>query len=375
MLMPSSDIAVIGGGPAGSVTAWLLARAHPQWRIVVIETEAQPRSRPCGEFLAPGGVAVLHRADAFTSMIAAGAHRISGLDLHGGGRRIGTDYRQTNSGALGVRREVFDRVLQSRLPNVGVDILRGTRLRNMVADGTTWDLELSDPSGSHHHRTRLLIGADGRQSLVRRRAGLDHPPAHQRYAVMCRAAGFPQHSRCEMHLGPLGQIGIAPITESMVNINLLLAHPASALLRRLPPRRLLRLALAVTPSLAERCRALRFGWVQGTPSLPQRSHARCGPRVALIGDAAGFSDPFTGDGMTFALQSAEMFAAQSTAIMLDDPEPALAGYAAAWNRGIGVRHRAGSCLRPILARRRLAEGVLHIVERWPWLQQRLLQRT
>lgn len=375
-MVPRYDVVVAGAGPAGAMTALLLAAQRPRLRILLAEAEHAPRHRPCGEYLSPGARRVLARAGVEDAVLATGAHPLAGVAITG--PRGGPDVRFApvagfapwREHGLGVRRERFDRALQDAAAG-RCDLVRGLRLRALARDGDGWSLTLAGGDGERIVSGALLIGADGRHSLVRRRAGLDRPLGRRRFALVCRARGVLHRDRVEMHLGPLGQIGVAPLGGGEVNLNLLLAPASAALLRRRAPADLLRLALAATPTLAARCRRIETGPVLTTGSLPQACRSVVGEGLCLVGDAAGFCDPFTGEGMSLALRGAESLADALAGMDLSraPSADALAGYARAHAGGIGRRHRWGEALQGALARRAVADAVAGLLG-----QARLLAR-
>ncbi len=341
------DVAIVGAGPAGSACAALIAARRPAWRVVLVEARAVPVARACGEFIAPGGVAVLDEIGALASVLASGARVIAGLRLHGPGATLTRSFAPHIG--LGVRRERLDAVLQTVASRVA-DRRQG-RVTALLPMADGWRLVVDDGTQLD---ARLVIGADGRGSGVRRFAGLERPHRRQRFALACRARGVAHGDHGEMHLATAGQVGLCPLGDGEVNLNLLLAPGSRALLAGLGPERLLASVLATTPSLNHRLDGLRLGRVFATGSLPQAS-AVIGRRVALIGDAAGFCDPFTGEGIDLALASARLLA---IALEDDDPARSLTTYHRAWRRVIGRRHARGEWLQAALARRPVAGALL-----------------
>lgn len=368
MRMDAYDIAIVGAGPAGALCAWLLAGDEPGRRVVLLDAESRPRQRPCGEYISPGGLGVLQRAGLLQQVCATGAKRLTGLALCGphGGHAV--PYRPVLGlvpplpFGLGVRRERLDLALQEAAAS-RCRLLRQTRVSSLRRNGDGWELRSTDGAAL---RARLVIGADGRGSMVRRSCGLDRRPSRVRFALVARAHGVAHGEAGEMHLGPLGQIGLCPLGDGEVNLNLLLAPDASALLRRMPRERLLRAALAATPGLAARTRHAALGPVMATGSLPQGCRSIAADGVALVGDAGGFCDPFTGEGMSLAMRGAELLAGA-----IRDGR-GLAGYAADFNRAIGRRRRIGELLQGLIRRRRLAEGLAAGIHALPLLNRLLV---
>ena len=369
--MDGYDIAIVGAGPAGALCAWLLAGSVPDRRVVLLDAEAAPRHRPCGEYLSPSGLGVLERAGLLETVCATGAMRLTGLALRGphGGHAVA--YRPVLGlvpplpFGLGVRRERLDLALQQAAAT-RCTLVRQARVNTKRRGAEGWELGTIEGQAL---RAALVIGADGRGSLVRRACGLDRRPARQRFALVARATGV-EHGACgEMHLSPLGQVGLCPLGDGEVNLYLLLAPASGGLLRRLPRERLLRAALAATPGLAARCHRAVLGPVMATGSLPQGCRTIASDGVALVGDAAGFCDPFTGEGMSLALRGAELLA---TALIAGR---GLAGYSADFQRTIGRRRRIGEALQGLLGRRRLTEGLAEGLDRLRLLNRLLVADT
>jgi menaquinone-9 beta-reductase len=370
-LMPENrryDVAIIGAGPAGAMTALLTARSRPDLKILLVDALAEPRHKPCGEFLGPHGVRVLGLAGIEQAVLKDGAQPLTGLSLHAGRAVVGSDFAPVfgrvppKGHGLGVRRERFDRRLQEEAAAAGAELQRGVAVEDLVRDGDGWRVHCGDAIIS----ATLVVGADGRSSMVRRRAGLDRPTARKRFALVCRARGIEAGTALgfrhgEMHVGPFGQVGLAPLGAGEVNLNLLLSEDSRRLLRHRTPEQMLRAALTGTPSLAHRCREALLGTVLATGSLPRTCRAVNGEGVALVGDAAGFWDPFTGDGMTLALRGAELLAG----CIADGSPAAPARYAHAWRGIVAGKRWSGGVLHHVLQRRRLAETLVALLGRSP----------
>lgn len=365
-------LAIIGAGPAGALTAQALASVRPDLRVVLLDGEITPRHRPCGEYLAPGGLAVLERAGLADVVRATDAFRLNSVALHGPGGCANTPFVPVLGlippcdHGLGVRRERFDRVLQDQAARV-VELRRGWQVRNLARTTNGWEVHALTTDGLRTLTCRLVLGADGRSSLVRHQCHLDQPTARRRCALVCRAHGISHGNRVEMHMGPLGQIGLCPLGDDEVNLNLLLAPASHGLLRQLPRTTLMRVALAATPTLAERCRHAQLGSVLATPSLPQRSRSVIADGACLVGDAAGFCDPFTGEGMSLALRGAEVLAQVLTTLDYGQmpAQARLTAWAYGHDRLIGRRQRVGEMLQGLLGRRRIAEALATVCAHVP----------
>jgi flavin-dependent dehydrogenase len=376
------DLLIVGAGPAGAMTALQAAKVRPEFGIVLTDALPEPRHKPCGEFLSPDGLRVLAQVGLEERVMASGAHPLNGLSLVSPRGEMASDYHPMlghvphRPYGIGVRREVFDRVLQDAAAGVA-DLRRGTRVVALERDGDGWNATLRTDDVENRVHARLVVGADGRQSLVRRRTGLDLPPGRQRFALVCRATGIPHGTHGEMHLGPLGQVGVAPLGGGEVNLNLLLSEPGRGLLPRRSPGDLMRAALRATPSLRPRTADARLGMMLTTGSLPQKSRSVIADGLVLVGDAAGFCDPFTGEGMCFALQGAEALRATVAALPRQGAWSVreLRPYADAYRARFGAKRRLGEGLQVLLRRRPLAERLVAMIGRHGGLSRFLVAMT
>jgi menaquinone-9 beta-reductase len=377
-----ADIVVIGAGPAGSLSAYLLAARHPRARVIVLDALATPRHKPCGEYLTPGAVGVLQRSGLLNTVINTGVRVLPRTNLSGryGGPSIAHGpifgYRPDHPFGLGIRREHFDAALQHAAAE-RVALYHQARVVRCEREGQIWHLTVHYGETIRHLRCNFLIGADGRQSTTRRQLGLNQPCQRRRFALVCRAHGIADQQAVEMHVGPFGQIGLCPLSHGEVNLNLLLAPSASAYLRRVDVRTLMQLALASTPTLAQRTADAQLGPVLTTGSLPHASRSVITDGACLVGDAAGFCDPFTGEGMTLALVGAEILANTTTKLNLLAPlsQPALQNYALGYHQHIGRRRRLGGLLQYVVDRRRLSDAVSFCLRFQPTIAHLLIADT
>ena len=295
----SSDVLVIGAGPAGAFAARLLARAGVG--VLLVDRARFPRSKVCGGCLAGPGFEVLAR-DGLSSIPALrGARRVGRLHLCASGRTLDIplpEYRV-------VDRALFDRDLVEagvaegvefhdrtracvepggwvRLSPAGIKEAAPVRISPravLVAGGLKGDALRSHPGFSWHTRPGSLVGLGAVAS------GL--PDACPRDAVTM------------MH-GAQGYAGVAPLHDGRALIAAAVSPAWLARNRSGPPL----LALLDDLGVASIGKAL-LGPTRGVPMLTRRRSAvEAEARVFVIGDAAGYIEPFTGEGMTWALESA-----------------------------------------------------------------------
>jgi len=307
---------IVGGGLAGSATALNLASAGHD--VVVLERGSFPREKVCGEGLMPHGVHELDQLGLLDGILATEPQPFRGIGYHVGPTRAVGHFPGGGHG-LGVRRSRIDAVLhQACQAHPRIDVRTRTRVR-----GLTWldDGVRVDTSDTSVH-TRILIGADGLGSLVRRKAGLrrEHKGAPRYGARVHVQLGDPQAQSdlVEVILGDALEWYITPTGPGQANLALLCEKSVTRTFGRDLPGGLWA-RMQAEPALAP--------WMHGAEPLTQ---ARlCGPlrqdvvaaageRVLLVGDAAGFVDAITGEGMSLSLMEARL-AAQTASDALDDP--------------------------------------------------------
>ena len=380
--MTRADVIVVGAGPAGSAAAILLAEWG--WSVLLLDKAGFPRPKICGEYLSPEGARVLDRLGVLKDVDLAGAQPLGGMRIVApdGTALVGSyptsgPWRGYRDHALAVQREVFDRILLERARSLPVDVRERHRVTGLLMDGDrVAGVRVEDAVGRlFEARSRLVIGADGRASVVARSLGLVRPHRLRRLALIQDVAGLGGfEGRGEIYIDPPDYSILNPVAPGVVNLSLVvpLAHakPFSGRmeafflarlkqLRHLAPRldgMVSEGPLRVMGPLAYRVREPRVGG------------------VLLAGDAAGFYDPFTGEGLFTALRSAELLAevAHSALTRGDVSARALAPYARERRRAFRDKAWVTRGLQFIIGRRRLANRVAHALARRPGLLDALM---
>jgi len=314
------DVVIAGGGPAGALAALILARAGA--RVRVFERARFPRHKLCGDTLNPGALAVLARHLDIAPLVAQ-SDDLHGMLITGPG---GVSVRGVYGGGLAgraVTRRVLDEWLLRQAAAAGAQVEEGVAIKGAhLADGRVSGVLVAGTT----HPARMVIAADGRRSALAFGRGLAHQPARpRRWAI---GGYFTGATGCgtvgEMHVRAGHYIGVAPVPGGLTNVCVVMPHAAGDL----PigsPGALIRSRLDADAGLRERFAAAR---PEGEPVMlgPMAVDADAAgePGLLLAGDAAGFIDPMTGDGLRLALAGAELAAAVTLEVLAGTVSPATA---------------------------------------------------
>ncbi|HUM14133.1 MAG TPA: NAD(P)/FAD-dependent oxidoreductase [Candidatus Nitrosotalea sp.] len=380
------DVVVVGAGPAGSAAAILLAERG--WSVVLFDKAAFPRPKICGEYLSPEGARVLDRLGVLKAVDAAGAQPLHGMRITApdgtvldGAYPTSGPWRGYRDHALSIRREVFDRVLLERARSLPVDVRERHRVTGLLRDGgaaggAVVGVQAEDADGVPVEiGSRLVVGADGRASAVAHALGLLRPHRLKRLALIQHVSGIEGMSdRGEIYVDPPDYSILNPVGPGVVNLSLVvpLAHarPYSGRLETFLDARLKQLR-----HLPARLRGMRAeGPLMAMGPLAYRVDAPRVGGVMMVGDATGFYDPFTGEGLYTALRSAELLAEVAhPALERDDVSvPALSPYARARRAAFADKARVTRALQLVIAHRRLANAAARFLRRRPALLDTLM---
>ncbi|MFT3712261.1 MAG: NAD(P)/FAD-dependent oxidoreductase [Archangium sp.] len=289
------DVAIVGAGPAGLATA--IGAATRGLTVHVFDKQGFPIDKACGEGLMPSGLSALERLGALKFLDRADSAEFHSITYvqESGVRAVGT---LPAPGGLGVRRLALSAALRARAVEAGVVLHEktGVRTHRHVIDG----VELETESEVVH--AQVLIAADGLNSLCRQREGLAGPVAkHRRFGVRRHLRVKPWAATVEVHFAEGVEAYVTPAGVERVGVAFL--WDASSAVSEESGFDAL---LARFPELAERVRGADFdSSSRGAGPLMQHVQRRVAPRFALVGDAAGYVDAITGEGLTQAFDASE----------------------------------------------------------------------
>jgi flavin-dependent dehydrogenase len=319
MRMTRWDVIVVGGGPAGAATATALARAGVD--VLVLDRARFPRAKACSEYLSPEASRVLASMGVLDEVEQSGAAQLAGMRVRApdgtwmhGEFAAAHGYRGFRDRGLALPRERLDSILLDCARRAGARVEESVRVVDVERDATgrVVGVAAQTPGALTTARARLVVGADGLRSVVARRIGLARVGRWPRRIALVAhyrgVAGVGDYG--EMHVERDGYAGLADVGGGMTNVAVVVPARRGREIGAVGAERFFDGWLARRAHLAPRLAAAqRVSPVLATG--PFASHARraWAPGVALVGDAADFFDPFTGEGIFAALRGAELLAA------------------------------------------------------------------
>lgn len=375
-----TKIIIVGAGPAGSVLATKLA--ENSFEVLLIDKATFPRDKICGDYLNPGAVRLIEELGLLPSILDAGARRLRGMTLVSPDETAfqaehpKTSRRGRASFGLAIPRRRLDALLLERAKRSGVRFLEGFRVTDLVwSNGRISGIRGIGPSGSLTLQGKMVVGADGRGSVIARRLALHGAhPAPPRMALVTYYAG--EHALLDHALVTVGKGSyciLNPVGEDLINVSMVLDQAVVQPWKG----RLGGLFLRTLAEFPRAARALR--------SMTPRERVRClGPLAfrakraskagaLLIGDAAGFRDPFTGEGVCHALWGAKTAAHLITqAFSSGDLSDAFLNRIERWQRMWRRRERLSALFEGVMVRPALANRLAHLLQRSQTLADRLM---
>ena len=341
-----STVVVVGGGPAGATTAYWLARSGVA--VTLVDRARFPRAKPCAEYLSPQASLLLHEMGTLEAVESAGAAQLTGVRIRSANGttfegRFAADhgYHAFRDRGLAIPRLELDTILLNAARAAGVRVEEGWRVSGLDRDAAgrvTGVVGTNGAGTASTLRSSVVVGADGLRSIVARELGLARRSrVPERYACVTHFSGVKGvGDTAEMHVAANGYLGLANVGKGRTNVALVVPAAEIATAHH-GAQRFLSAWIAGHPHLAQRfSQARSLTPVLATGPFASQARRAWAPGAALVGDAADFFDPFTGEGIYAALRGGELlapFVAQAARAHSDeDADTALREYAS--------RHRA-----------------------------------
>lgn len=288
------DVLVVGGGPIGLAAAIEARLAGLSVRV--IEPRAQPIDKACGEGLMPGALAALERLS-----VDPPGHVIAGISYQAGNKRVDHGFRHRVG--RGVRRTSLHAALAERAELVGIDVVH-SKVQSLEQFSESVVAHLADDT---QESARWLLGCDGLHSTVRELVGLAaRARGARRFGLRRHFAVAPWNDFVEVHWTPSAELYVTPVGDNEVGVAVLG-----------PQHTNYDAAIRSVPALAERLRdSATITSTRGAGPFRQRSSSRTSGRVMLVGDASGYVDAITGEGIRVGLAQAQ---AAIASIVSKDP--------------------------------------------------------
>ena len=286
------DVAIVGGGPAGSSCAAFCAMAG--LRTLVLERETFPREKVCGDCVNPACWPILQRLELAEPLRALPHAKLARVELIGiNGRRLSAELPSGENAEIAIKRSLLDELLLRRARELGVTVFENATVSALSPPDpriTHWSIS----AGEQTFRARTLVAADGRNSTVARLCGLLPRSTKERIALQTHLplpAGF--GDRVVLEFRPEGYSGQTPVGGGELNLCLAGVPGKIAAMRQWAEAR-----FEISPGHAWRT----ITPLRRTPILPGQGS------LFLVGDAARVVEPFTGEGIYYAIASGELAA-------------------------------------------------------------------
>jgi menaquinone-9 beta-reductase len=335
-----AEVIVVGGGPAGASTAHGLARNGID--VLLIDRAKFPRDKICAEYLSPQASRILADMNVLddierTSPAHLAGMRIRAPDGHHADGEFSANhgFRPFRDYGLAIRRTILDAIVLDGARTAGARVEELLRVTDVVKDqsGRVDGVSVIGPDGTARTLTsRLVVGADGLRSVVGKRLGLTYTSRFfpKRLALVAHYTNVGGVGALgEMHVDHQGYFGIVDVGLGLMNVAVVVPISRAEEIGE-GRAEFLEQWIAMRPHLAERfVGAERVTTVRATGPFATASKPAWAPGAALVGDAAEFFDPFTGEGMYSALRGGELlapFIVEALRGTQDDENRVLAGY-------------------------------------------------
>jgi flavin-dependent dehydrogenase len=381
-----ADCVIVGAGPAGATSALLLARAG--FDVLLIDRAVFPRRKPCGDSISPQANLLLERLGVLAAIEAAHPARLQGwrITAPSGGSfearfaDVVSDQRITTG--LALTRDKFDAVLLDAARAAGARVLTGVAVEDVLrANGSVVGVRARRGADTIEVSAPLTVGADGLQSVVRRKLHLlARKPRLRKVALTAHVTSpLDVSDYGELHVLDDACVGISAVEESRAVSNVTLVLAAERYGRTVAGKSFESFWAHVNrfPRLRGRfaqCKPVDDLMASGPFDQPTR--AAVVPGAALVGDAAGYFDPFTGQGIYQALAGGMLLAdAAAAALQSGRVHEPLHDYARDLTALVNAPRRVQRGIELVLARPRLADRCINALAHAPSAASALIAVT
>ena len=314
-----AEVIVVGGGPAGASTAWALAREGAD--VLVIDRARFPRDKICAEYLSPQASRILSDMGVLDEVEGSNPAHLAGMRVRAPNGLIANGEFAANHGfhgfrdkGLAIRRTVLDEIVLRGARAAGARVEEGLRVTDIARNGSERVSGVKAVGVDGAPRViygRYVVGADGLRSVIGRRLGLVKTSR-----IWPRRIALVAHYRKvqgvtdmgEMHVDYDGYFGIVEVGDGLMNVAVVIPQSRAKQIGE-DKTAFFEQWIAARPHLAERFQgAERITPVRATGPFASASRHAWSPGAALVGDAADFFDPFTGEGIYAALRGGELLA-------------------------------------------------------------------
>jgi flavin-dependent dehydrogenase len=352
------DLAVVGGGPAGCAAAITACRAGA--KVLLVDRSRFPRQKVCGEFVSSEALELLRNllSQEFGTRLFESAVSISSARIFLDDQIVTA---RINPAAKSIPRFDMDDAIWRSAADIGVHVHEQTIIQSIEGDGP---FELRTRSGSYSARS--IINASGRWSNL---AKADVPTGSKWIGVKAHFAEDKPSASVDLYFSPAGYCGVQPVSATEINV---CAMVRADIASNLPE------AFNCESRLRERS----AGWKQVTETVSTsplifRDPAPLDANILLAGDAAGFIDPFVGDGISMALHSGSMAGASLIKFFGGSRslQEAAQDYANDYKRKLLPAFRNAARVRRLVSAPAMLRGAVIAAMSFPGLSELLLDKT
>lgn len=368
------DAIVVGAGPAGSATAARLAsRGH---RTLLLDRAEFPRRKPCGDCVSPAAVRALEVLGAADRVRHEPHAQLRGWRIRSPDGSGFDGWFPAGESGLAMARERLDAALLEHARAAGAEVRTGVRVTDLLRrNGVVTGVRALAAGRDLEAASMIVVGADGLRSVVLRRLRLlRRAPRLRKLALTARLGGLHGLDGAgELHVTAWGCVGVADIGDGAANVTAVVNGDHARRVRARPEA----FFDEVIREMARLGGAGRDGGVLATGPFDWPVRAAAANGAVLVGDAAGYYDPFTGQGIYRALRGAELAAEHVDAALRanDVSARALSGYDRAHRREFEAGERLQHVIEGFVSRPRLLAAAASVIRRRPRFAGALIAAT